>query len=212
MQKHIFITGTSTDVGKSIASAIVCQSLGADYWKPIQSGANTDSDRQTVQQLCSHPNIVFHPESYNLQAPLSPHIAAQMEGVSIDLAQVQRPQSHNQHMVIEGAGGLLVPLNGSHFVSDLIDEKDAIIIVSKHYLGSINHTLLTLLGLRQMGFKHIGVLFNGEANPETEATIAQHAYVIGRIDPMPEINPENIAYQAQQLYGSLLQFVSHPYF
>ena len=114
-----FITGISTEVGKTIVSAIVTQALQADYWKPVQAGELQHSDSHTVQQLVSNPNTKFHAPAFNLETPMSPHAAAKIDSVSLSLKKIQRPKTQN-NLVIEGAGGLLVPLNDTQTITDLI--------------------------------------------------------------------------------------------
>ncbi|ARN78101.1 dethiobiotin synthase [Nonlabens spongiae] len=156
--KQIFITGIGTDVGKTVVSAIVTEALEADYWKPIQSGLDT-TDRKTVQTLISNQKSVIHPEAYRLQTPMSPHESAKKDGVEIRLEEISRPQTDN-HLIIEGAGGLLVPLNDRHTIADLIEPDDQVILVSSGYLGSINHTLLTVEALKSRGLDCAGIIYN----------------------------------------------------
>ena len=166
-----FVAGIDTDSGKTLVSAILCEAFGFDYWKPVQAGFPTDSD--TVKTLV--PNVVVHPEAYVLNTPASPHAAAKIDGVTIDLKKIVLPQSKNG-LVIEGAGGCLVPLNESDFVIDLIPQFSAqIILVADLYLGSINHTLLTVQLLQNRKYPVKGIIFNGESNPESERIILKHS-------------------------------------
>lgn len=185
MQKKYFITGISTEVGKTIASAIITEALEADYWKPIQSGDLDFGDTQKVNHLISNTQSVFYPNSYALQTPMSPHASAAIDGVTIDLDQIVEPHTEN-HLVIEGAGGLLVPLNDTETILDLIKPEYKVIVVSRHYLGSINHTLLTVNLLKEKGFE-VSILFSGEAHPTTEEIIEKmtNVPIIGRIDEEP---------------------------
>jgi dethiobiotin synthetase len=125
----------------------------------------------------------MHDHSYALQTPMSPHAAAVIDGMQIDLEEIKEPYTEN-HLVIEGAGGLLVPLNKQETILDLIKSNYKVIVVSRHYLGSINHTLLTLSELRRRGIEVSGIIFNGEAHPSTENIIKKMGLVeeIGRID------------------------------
>ena len=167
---RFFVTAISTDSGKTVASAILCKALGADYWKPIQSGEPTDS--ATIKRLC--PEVLVHPEAYKLQMPASPHAAAKAEGTEIELGAIQPPQT-KQPLVIEGAGGCLVPLNDRDFVIDLVPQLQAkVVLVANLYLGSINHTLLSWRLLQERGYPVAGIIFNGESNPESERIILQH--------------------------------------
>lgn len=167
----LFVTGIGTDVGKTVVSAILVEKLKADYWKPIQSGDLDNSDTMKVQALISNPISKFHPEAYRLTQPYSPHKSAALDGVTIDLDQINLPQTDNQ-LVIEGAGGLMVPLNNTHFIVDLIQKFEAeVVLVVKHYLGSINHTLLSLELLKQKKIKVNTLIFNGDSDEYSEKII-----------------------------------------
>ena len=178
-----FITGIGTDVGKTVVSAIVTEALEADYWKPVQAGELQHTDTHRVKGLISNSKSVMHGHSYALRTPMSPHAAAAIDGIQIKLKHIKKPETKN-HLVIEGAGGLLVPLNERETVLDLIKNSYKVIVVSRHYLGSINHTLLTLSELRRRGLEVSGIVFNGEAHPSTENIIKKIGLVeeIGRID------------------------------
>ncbi|MFN8414869.1 MAG: dethiobiotin synthase [Cytophagaceae bacterium] len=194
--KKYFVTAISTDSGKTLVSAILVNALQADYWKPVQSGAAT-KDSDAVKKLVYSGNPVFHPETYCLEAPLSPHAAAALEGVTIDLNKIKLPDTEGHPLVIEGAGGIMVPLNNHDLVLDLIKNLDVeVVLVSNHYLGSINHTLLTAEVLKQHQIKVKGIIFNGEPNPATESIILEKTgYVcLLRIPKLAEVTPE-IVYQ-----------------
>ena len=148
MNTTYFITGISTEVGKTVASAILTEALQADYWKPVQAGELDNTDTNKVQRLVSNSKTVFHESAFNLTAPMSPHAAAEIDGVSLSAKKIKRPKTEN-NLIVEGAGGLLVPLNASETIMDLIHPADRVIVVSRHYLGSINHTLLTVEQLKQ---------------------------------------------------------------
>ncbi|WP_438962690.1 dethiobiotin synthase [Nonlabens sp.] len=156
---NYFITGISTDVGKTLVAALITEALQADYWKPVQSGGIEHSDRMEVQRLISNSKTVFHKERYFLETPMSPHEAAAIDGITIEIDQIKRPQTENQ-LVIEGAGGLLVPLNNTHTIIDLIQPDDKVILVSSGYLGSINHTLLSIEALKSRGLTCAGIIYN----------------------------------------------------
>ncbi len=183
--KKIFITGIGTDVGKTVASAIVVEALQADYFKPIQAGDLEFSDTDKVKQLVSNSASKFHPNSYALKTPMSPHAAADIDGITIELDKIELPKTDN-HIVIEGAGGLLVPLNEEDTILDLIDSDYNVIVVSRHYLGSINHTLMTIWILKEQGF-NVSVIFNGDEHKTTEDIIKKmtDVTVIGRINDEP---------------------------
>ncbi len=181
MQK-IFVTGISTEVGKTVASAIITEALEADYWKPVQAGDLDNTDSHKVARLVSNTKTVIHPSSYELKTPMSPHAAAEIDGIRIDRFHINEPKTDN-HLVIEGAGGLLVPLNEEDTMFDIIMPSYKVIVVSRHYLGSINHSLLTINWLKQKGYD-VSVLFSGNKNPHTENIILHKTGVslIGRIN------------------------------
>jgi dethiobiotin synthetase len=168
-----FVTAIDTDSGKTLVSAILCEALQADYWKPIQAGLPRDTD--TVRELVSNSRSKIHPERYLLKTPASPHAAAKFDGIEIKLHHFSVPATDNA-LVIEGAGGCLVPLNDHDFVVDLIRHLNAeVILVADLYLGSINHTLLTIEALRTRDLSLKGIVFNGEANTESQRIILHHA-------------------------------------
>jgi dethiobiotin synthetase len=160
-KQPIFITGIGTGVGKTIVSAIVTEKLKADYWKPVQSGDLDNSDTLKVKSLVSNPVTQFHPEVYRLTQPFSPHKSAAIDKVAIEMENFTIPKTDNQ-LVIEGAGGLMVPLNDNFLMIDLIKQFNAqVILVSQNYLGSINHTLLSLHALKKYNIPVMGIIFNG---------------------------------------------------
>lgn len=181
-KNNYFITGTSTDVGKTIASAIITEALQADYYKPVQAGELEFCDTKKVEALVSNNRSMFHKNSIALETPMSPHAAAEIDGLEITLDNIVRPETKN-NLVIEGAGGLLVPLNNKNTILDLILPSDKVIVVSRHYLGSINHSLLTIKVLQEKGF-NVSVIFSGNEHPTTEAIIKKmtNVTVIGRIN------------------------------
>lgn len=203
MEKKYFITGISTEVGKTIAAAIVTEALEADYWKPVQSGDLENSDTHKVQKLVSNSKSVFHKNSYALQTPMSPHASAAIDGITIDINKIKVPETEN-NLVIEGAGGVLVPLNDTNTILDLIQPNYKVIVVSRHYLGSINHTLLTVNLLKQKGFD-VAILFSGTAHPTTESIIKKMANVpiLGRIDEEPYFDKNVIKEYATQFAEKL---------
>ena len=193
--KPLFVTGIGTDIGKTLISAILVEKLKCDYWKPVQSGELDNSDTMKVQRLITNTISVFHPEIYRLTQPYSPHKSAALDGIEIDEKTIIAPKTENQ-LLIEGAGGLMVPLNGHALVIDLIKQLNAeVILVSQNYLGSINHTLLSIEALKQRGVAIRGVLFNGEENASTEDYITAYAQVkhLGRVPKLPEVNKETIS-------------------
>jgi len=184
-KKTYFITGISTEVGKTVAAAIVTEALKADYWKPVQAGELENSDTHKVTRFISNKKTVFHKNAYALKTPMSPHAAAEIDGITVDLKEIQAPKTDN-NLVIEGAGGLLVPLNEINTILDLIQPNYKVIVVSRHYLGSINHTLLTVNLLKEKGFD-VSIIFSGDEHKTTESIIKKmtNVSIIGRIDEEP---------------------------
>ena len=201
--QQIFVTGISTEVGKTIAAAIITESLEADYWKPIQAGDLDHSDSHKIEELISNKKTKIHKSSYELQTPMSPHAAADIDGIRIDTRNIVAPKTNN-HLVIEGAGGLLVPLNDNDTILDIIMPNYKVIIVSRHYLGSINHTLLTVNWLKQKGYD-VSLLFSGDEHPTTEEIILYKTEVplLGRIDEEPIFNKEIVQKYAEQFRSAL---------
>ena len=203
-QRKLFVTGIGTDVGKTIASAILVEALQADYWKPIQAGDLDHSDSIKLKSLISNSKTQIFPNSYKLNTPASPHYAAQLDGITIDINQIKEPKTAN-HLVIEGAGGLLVPLNDTACIIDLIQKDYEVILVSRHYLGSINHTLLSLEALKSKNIPCAGIIFSGDENPATESIILAKSGVkcIGRIENEPYFDANVIAYYADKFKEAL---------
>lgn len=201
----LFITGIGTDVGKTIASAIITEALEADYWKPIQAGDLQNSDSHKVKSFLSNKKTVIHPNSYALNTPASPHLAAQLDGIVIDLKKIIEPETEN-HLVVEGAGGVFVPLNDTDCVIDLIQNEYKVIVVSRHYLGSINHTLLTIEALQNRKIAVVGIVFSGDENKATESIILSKTGVkcIGRIEQEPYFDKNVIKEYADRFRENLL--------
>ena len=168
--QRIFITGISTEVGKTLVSSIVVEALQADYWKPVQAGDLQNTDAMKIKKYISNSKAKIHPSSYYLQNPMSPHIAAEIDGVTIDLQKIKTPKTQNPYLVVEGAGGILVPLNDKDLIVNLIQKNDIVIVVSRHYLGSINHTLLTLWYLKESGFQPF-LVYSGNPSRGTREMI-----------------------------------------
>ena len=202
----IFVTGISTEVGKTIASAIVVEALEADYWKPIQSGDLDNSDSHKIEELVSNTKTKIHPNAYALHTPMSPHAAAEIDGVQVELEKIAPPQIEN-HLVIEGAGGLLVPLNETDTINDLIQTDYKVIVVSRHYLGSINHTLLTIEKLQEKNVD-IGIIFSGDEHPTTESIILNKTKIpfLGRINEETHFDREVVKQYAEEFRAALLSF------
>lgn len=171
MSKRFFVTAIDTNVGKTHVAAILCKAWQADYWKPVQCGDLSNSDTQKVQRLAGAYGGCIHAEAFRLQAPMSPHAAAQLEGLVIELHALHLPNTSN-HLLIEGAGGVMVPLNNRQTFLDILPNWNATtIIVSRNYLGSINHTLLTVSALRSRNIAIAGIIMVGEKNEASEQAI-----------------------------------------
>ncbi|MGI4805649.1 MAG: dethiobiotin synthase [Janthinobacterium lividum] len=169
--KPLFVTGIGTGVGKTHVSAHLVESLQADYWKPVQSGDLEASDTMKVRSLVKNAKSVFHLETYRLTQPFSPHKSAELDGLVIDLQHFVLPKTQNQ-LIIEGAGGLMVPLNDEFLMIDLIKQLQAeVVLVAMHYLGSINHTLLSIEVLKSRNLPINRVVFNGIKEVYSESLI-----------------------------------------
>lgn len=196
---NYFVTGIDTDSGKTLVSAVLCEALHGDYWKPIQAGFPTDRD--TVQNLVTNSATVFHPEKYILKTPASPHAAAIIDGVTIRLNEFAAPKTERD-LIVEGAGGCLVPVNENDFVIDLASRLNCIVIlVADLYLGSINHTLLTIRELQRRNLPVKGIIFNGIPNPESERIIMHHSRLpcLLRIDREKHIDRSIVKSYAEKL-------------
>lgn len=181
----LFVTGTDTNVGKTLVSAILTLGTKGKYWKPIQTGS--DVDRVWIKDATKLSDDHFFPETYKLTQPLSPHAAAEMDGVSIVTSDINLPARNNGDiLIVEGAGGLLVPLNKHDFMVDLIKKLELpVLLVARSGLGTINHTLLSLRLIRQFGIPLLGVVLNGERNRGNKAAIETY----GRVEVLAEIEP-----------------------
>lgn len=197
-----FVTAIGTDSGKTLVSALLCQALGAHYWKPVQAGLPADTDQ--VKAWVTHPDFQAWPERYRLQHPMSPHAAARREGVSLQVSDFTLPSHSN--LIVEGAGGLLVPINEEHTVADLIAHLNLpIILVANLYLGSINHTLLTLQEIKHRGLRLAGLVFNGPPNEDSQRVIEARAQVpvLFHLLPQDVIDTQRVASLAAELAPTL---------
>jgi dethiobiotin synthetase len=204
MTHTYFVTGIGTDVGKTVASAILTEALEADYWKPIQAGDLSNSDTHKVARWVNNPETKFFDSAFNLKTPMSPHAAAEIDGITLSKSKVKRPKT-SKNLVIEGAGGLLVPISNTQTIADLISKKDRVVVVSRHYLGSINHTLLTIESLRAKGLEIFGIIFNGPSTKTTEDIITKMTKVpiIGRIENEPYIDRHVVKEYAEKFKNEL---------
>lgn len=205
LPQRIFIAGIGTGVGKTLVSAILAEALQADYWKPVQCGNLSKSDSLIVRSLISNPITKIHPETFRLKTASSPHYAAKAEGVEIKLSAFKLPVT-NSTMLIEAAGGLLVPLNNKDLVIDLaVKLKAPVILVARNYLGSINHTLLSLDTLGQNGVAVAGIIYSGKNYRDNEQIIYQFSKIktLGRVDEAKTIDSKFVKRQAEKLRKSL---------
>jgi malonyl-CoA O-methyltransferase len=186
--KGVFVTGTDTGVGKTVVSAWLMRALDADYWKPVQAGLDGETDTEAVQRLTGFPEERFHRPAYRLKAALSPHEAAAREGTAIALDAFRLPVT-GRTLVVEGAGGLLVPLNDRAFMTDLMARLGLpALLVAGSGLGTINHTLLSLEALRARGLAVAGVVMNGPANPANRRAIETFG-AVAVIAELPLLEP-----------------------
>jgi dethiobiotin synthase len=196
MPKGFFVTGTDTDVGKTVLSSLLCAALPAVYWKPIQTGAREGTDRQTIARLLGDGAGAVAPETYLFDDPVSPHLAAQSSGMEICIGKIAVPRLDSAlPLVVEGAGGVMVPINRSQFMTDLMLHLALpVVLAARSTLGTINHTLLSLQCLESAGIQTRGVVLIGPENPENRAAIEHYGRtrVIGHIPMLPEINKQSL--------------------
>jgi dethiobiotin synthase len=184
-----FVTGTDTDVGKTVVSAWLMTHLDADYWKPVQAGTEPETDSVTVRRLAEISADRILPEAYVLPEAMAPHEAARRAGVIIDMAMLEPPASHRL-LVVEGAGGMLVPLTEEAYVIDLAAQLQLpILLVARSTLGTINHSLLSIEALRRRGLPLAGVVMNGPETPHNRAAIERYGgvNVIAEIPWLPSV-------------------------
>jgi dethiobiotin synthetase len=200
MRTKIMVAGIGTDVGKTVVSAILTLLFQGNYWKPIQCGNERDSDSSQLKTwLADTPHVIF-PPAYSFKAPLSPHHASRLEHSVIEIETISVPDS-DRPLIIEGVGGVMVPLNAQALSLDLFAGWDCHwILVSKHYLGSINHTLLSIEMLKSRGVSILGLIFNGESNPDSEAAIIHHAQlpILGKLQPETALNFQTLTKYGHQ--------------
>lgn len=193
-----FVSGIGTEVGKTVVSAILTRALEADYWKPVQAGDLDWTDTDKVKAWSAGEERRFFPERHRLLHPMSPHAAAAREDLEISLDDFELPAT-DRPLLVEGAGGLYVPLNQRDTMLDLIERLALpVVLVSRHYLGSINHTLLSISALQARKIPIAVLIFNGAPNPETEQIIEQMSGVkaLCRMDELSEVNAQTVARQA----------------
>ncbi|MFN8369293.1 MAG: dethiobiotin synthase [Bacteriovoracaceae bacterium] len=188
-----FVTGTDTNVGKTIVSAILCTKLNYSYWKPIQSGLSEGTDTKLVETIIGKEKII--PELYRLQKPAAPLIAAQAENIKIDFQKIiTNYQNIKDPVIVEGAGGLMVPITQNRLIIDLIKSlKLSTILVARTTLGTINHTLLSIEALKKQGITIAGIIFNKTSetdDPQVEETISTFAQtpILGKIPTLSNLD------------------------
>jgi len=193
MNRAIVVTGTDTDVGKTVFAAALVAALGGYYWKPVQAGRAPEADAETVRRLAAIPDERILPSIYDLTTPASPHLAAERDGIEIELARLRNPPRVDAPLIIEGAGGLMVPLTRQHLQVDLFAAWNLpVVLVASTRLGTINHSLLSIEALRRRGIPLVGIAFTGEENADTERTIPTMAGAryLGRL---PHLDPLDAA-------------------
>jgi len=195
----IVVAGIDTEIGKTVISTILCEALQADYWKPIQAGDLHLTDTDKVASLVE--NTKMHPEGIRLKHPMSPHASADLEGIQVDLKDLKIPKTDNT-LVIELAGGLMVPINHKQLNIDLLEQwKLPVVLVSKYYLGSINHTLLSWQLLKDRNIPFLGFIFNGEKNSSTFDIILEYtkAPCLLEVNQHEQVDKKMIQQYAQKL-------------
>ena len=193
MSKKYFVTGIDTEIGKTICSAILVEYLQADYWKPVQAGELDFTDSHKIEKYAANAKKIF-PERYCLNTPASPHLAASIDSIDISLSDFELPNSSN-NLIVEGAGGLMVPLNDKDMIIDLAKQLNLeTILVTKHYLGSINHTILSVKALQNYKIPIKGILVNGPKNESSESAIESITgeKIIGHIPTIDSLDPVHI--------------------
>jgi dethiobiotin synthetase len=207
----IFVTGTDTDVGKTIVSAILVAGLQAVYWKPVQSGvtasagAAENTDSKWIQSVLKLSDDRICKERHLLSEPLSPHAAAKIDGIKIDLDDFELPDTGGRPLIVEGAGGVLVPLNDRHLMLDLMEKLSLpVVVVARSGLGTINHTLLTLRALNERGLTVLGVVMNGPKNNSNREALEHFGgcRVLAELEPMQVLSREKIE---GEFFGFILQ-------
>ena len=182
-----FVTGIHTDAGKTVTSAFLQRALDADYWKPIQAGDLDFGDTDRVKAWTGSPADRFHPVRHALKTPASPHYAARLDGVELELGDFELPETNGRKLIVEGAGGLLVPINEDETVADMIVRLGLpVILVSRHYLGSINHTLLSIQLVQSLNIPLAGVIYSGGDSPETVRIIGEQTGIRPLVE-LPEL-------------------------
>lgn len=196
MPERFFVTGTDTGIGKTVVSALLCAALDAYYWKPIQTGTREGTDRRTVERLAERPRAKLLPEIYRFAPPVSPHLAAERAGVRIELQEIRMPEiGVRENLIVEGAGGALVPINETQLMTDLMKHLGLpVILVARTALGTINHTLLSLAALRSARLNVRGVVMVGKPNADNREAIEHYGKirVVGGVPPLKKLDRSSL--------------------
>lgn len=193
--KKLFITGTDTDLGKTVVSSILVSGLEAGYWKPIQAGRDPITDTEFLRKATDLPDSHFYKESFNLTEPMSPHAAAKIDRVTIHFDDIREPKATQEHLIIEGAGGLIVPVNDNQYIIDLIAHFGyPALLVAKSGLGTLNHTLLSLEAMRNRNIPVFGVVLVGERHDSNEEAIIKYGQIerLFRLPILPDLTPKTV--------------------
>jgi len=202
---RLFVTGTNTEIGKSVVSAMLMAGLRGKYWKPVQSGLEEMTDTEWVRERTGLPESRFLPETYRLQRAVSPHASAASEGIRIELEAFGIPETDpSEYLIVEGAGGIMVPLNERHFMLDLMKKiAFPMLLVASSALGTINHTLLSLEQLRRHNLEIFGVVMSGPRNPGNRKAIEHYGKVkvLAEIEPLPVIDPQILREEFERYFA-----------
>ena len=204
MTNSIAIAGIHTGIGKTIASAVIAEAINADYWKPAQAGIE-ERDMEVVKRLLTNGEKRVHPEALILSQPMSPHAAADIDGIKIDFTAFKWPKT-DKILLIETAGGLLSPMSASTTMADFISHYQLpVILIAQNYLGSINHTLLSIEVLKGRGIRLLGIVMNGSGNEYSESFIEQYAKtsIIARVPQFDTLDNGSVAKCAAAIRDSL---------
>ena len=204
MNRDLFVTGTDTGVGKTLLSALLVAALNRSYWKPVQTGASEGTDREAVMRSAGIAADRAYPESYIFDPPISPHLAAEQAGTSIEMGRIHRPLC-SEALIIEGAGGVFVPISHDAFMLDLMRQLDApVIVAARTALGTINHTLLTLAAIRNAKLDLCGVVMIGKENPENRRAVEHYGEVpvVGSIPWLDAIDRQTLVSVFQQHFDA----------
>ena len=192
MNKKYFVTGIGTSVGKTIVSAVLVKLWNAEYWKPIQSGDLESSDSLMLRALVGN-ELIVHPERFKLNTPASPHYSAEVDGVEISIQDFQCPET-NGNLIVEGAGGMFVPINDQEFIIDLAEHLDLpVILVCSDYLGSINHSLLSFHSLNERGIAVEYIVLNGEFKESSKRILIKNKPAGSKIMEIPQLETVDAA-------------------